>query len=50
MHAPDTVDLLRKQGFAPEDMGPDQFGAFIKSEITRWSDVVAAADIRDVKD
>ena len=50
MHAPDTVDLLRKQGFAPEDMGPDQFGAFIKSEITRWSDVVAAADIKDVKD
>ncbi len=46
MHAPDTVDLLRKQGFAPEDMGPDQFGAFIKSEITRWSAVVSAANIK----
>jgi tripartite-type tricarboxylate transporter receptor subunit TctC len=47
MHAPDTVDLLRKQGFAPEDMGPDQFGAFIKSEITRWSSVVSGADIKE---
>ena len=47
MHAPDTVDLLRKQGFVPEDMGPDQFGAFIKSEITRWSEVVSAAEIKE---
>ena len=47
MHAPDTVDLLRKQGFAPEDMGPDQFGDFIRSEITRWSAVVSAANIKD---
>jgi tripartite-type tricarboxylate transporter receptor subunit TctC len=46
MHAPATVDLLSKQGFAPEDMGPDQFGAFIKSEIARWSEVVRAADIK----
>ena len=47
MHAPDTADLLRKQGFVPEDMGPDQFGAFIKSEITRWSEVVSAAEIKE---
>jgi tripartite-type tricarboxylate transporter receptor subunit TctC len=47
MHASDTVDLLRKQGFAPEDMGPDQFGAFIKSEVTRWSTVVSAANIKE---
>ena len=47
MHTPDTVDLLRKQGFAPEDMGPDQFGAFIKSEIARWSAVVSDADIKE---
>jgi tripartite-type tricarboxylate transporter receptor subunit TctC len=47
MHAPDTVDLLRKQGFAPEDMGPDQFGAFIKSEIARWSAVVSDANIKE---
>ena len=47
MHEPETVELLGKQGFAPEDMGPDQFGAFIKSEITRWSAVVSAANIKD---
>ena len=46
MHAPETIDLLSKQGFAPEDMGPDQFSAFIKSENTRWSAVVSAADIK----
>jgi tripartite-type tricarboxylate transporter receptor subunit TctC len=47
MHAPDTVDLLHKQGFVPEDMGPDQFGAFIKSEAKRWSQVVSAANIKE---
>jgi tripartite-type tricarboxylate transporter receptor subunit TctC len=47
MHAPDTVDLLRKQGFGPEDMATDQFGAFIKSEIKRWSEVVSAANIKE---
>ena len=47
MHTPETVDLLDKQGFAPEDMGPDQFGDFINSEITRWSAVVSAANIKD---
>jgi tripartite-type tricarboxylate transporter receptor subunit TctC len=46
MHAPVTVDLLSKQGFAPEDMGPDQFGAFIKSEIKRWSAVVRGANLK----
>jgi tripartite-type tricarboxylate transporter receptor subunit TctC len=47
MHAPDTVELLHKEGFAPEDMGPDQFGTFIKSEIARWSAVVSAANIKE---
>jgi len=46
MHAPATVDLLDKQGFAPEDMGPDQFAEFIKSEVKRWTDVVTAANIK----
>ena len=46
MHAPATEDLLAKQGFAPEDMGPDQFGDFIKSEVKRWTDVVTAANIK----
>jgi tripartite-type tricarboxylate transporter receptor subunit TctC len=46
MHAPDAVDLLRKQGFRPEEMGPDEFGAYIKSEIARWSAVAKAAGIK----
>jgi tripartite-type tricarboxylate transporter receptor subunit TctC len=46
MHAPATLDLLSKQGFGPEDMGPDQFGAFIKSEISRWSAVVKRANLK----
>jgi tripartite-type tricarboxylate transporter receptor subunit TctC len=47
MHAPDTVDLLGKNGFTPEDMGPDQFGAFITNEVTRWSAVVSIANIKE---
>jgi tripartite-type tricarboxylate transporter receptor subunit TctC len=47
MHTPEIEDLLGKQGFAPEEMGPDQFGDFIKNEITRWSAVVSAANIKD---
>ena len=46
MHAPDAVSLLHKQGFVPEDKGPDQFGAFIKSEIARWSTVVQAPGMK----
>jgi tripartite-type tricarboxylate transporter receptor subunit TctC len=46
MHAPDAVDLLHKQGFRPEEMGPDEFGAYIKSEIARWSAVAKAAGLK----
>jgi tripartite-type tricarboxylate transporter receptor subunit TctC len=46
MHTPESVALLHKQGFVPEDMGSDQFGAFIKSEIARWSAVVQAAGMK----
>jgi tripartite-type tricarboxylate transporter receptor subunit TctC len=45
MHAPQAVDALNKQGFVPDDMGPDRFGAFIKSEIARWSQVAQAAGL-----
>jgi tripartite-type tricarboxylate transporter receptor subunit TctC len=46
MHAPEAVELLHKQGFVPEDMGPDQFAAFVKSEITRWSKVMKDAGMK----
>ncbi|HUI14725.1 MAG TPA: tripartite tricarboxylate transporter substrate binding protein [Xanthobacteraceae bacterium] len=45
MHAPDAVDALHKQGFVPEDLGPDQYGAYIKNEVTRWTAVAQAADL-----
>ena len=45
MHAPEALDALHKQGFVADDMGPDQFGAFIKSEIARWSEVAQAAGL-----
>jgi len=46
MHTPEAVDLLHKQGFVPENMGHDQFGAFVKSEITRWSKVMKGAGMK----
>jgi tripartite-type tricarboxylate transporter receptor subunit TctC len=46
MHMPEAKELLHKQGFVPEDMGPDRFGAFINSEIARWSSVVRAAGMK----
>jgi tripartite-type tricarboxylate transporter receptor subunit TctC len=45
MHAPDAVNVLHEQGFVPEDLGPDQFAAFIRSEVTRWSQVAQAAGL-----
>ncbi len=46
MHAPDAVDVLHKQGFEPEYLGPDQFAAFIRSESARWSQVAQAAGLK----
>ena len=46
MHAPDAVQVLEQQGFEPENFGPDQFAAFIRSETARWTDVVRAAGLK----
>ena len=46
MHAPDALETLRKQGYEPLDAGPDDFTAFIHSEIARWSDVARAAGLK----
>jgi tripartite-type tricarboxylate transporter receptor subunit TctC len=46
MHAPDAMETLRKQGYEPLDAGPDEFAAFIRSEITRWSGVARAAGLK----
>jgi tripartite-type tricarboxylate transporter receptor subunit TctC len=41
MRVPQTVEILKKQGFDPIGEGPDHFGAYLRSEITRWSEVGA---------
>lgn len=46
MHTPEAIDLLHKQGFKPEQMGPDAFGAYIKSETARWTAVAKAAGMK----
>ena len=45
MHAPEAIETLRKQGYEPLDGGPDEFATFLRSEITRWSEVAHAAGL-----
>jgi tripartite-type tricarboxylate transporter receptor subunit TctC len=46
MHAPDVIEVLHRQGYEPLDAGPDEFAAFIRSEIARWSAVASAAGLK----
>jgi len=46
MHSPGAVDALRKQGYEPLDAGPDEFTAFMRSEIIRWTEVARAAGMK----
>jgi tripartite-type tricarboxylate transporter receptor subunit TctC len=46
MHAPDAIETLRKLGYDPLGAGPDEFAAFIQSEIARWSEVARAAGLK----
>jgi tripartite-type tricarboxylate transporter receptor subunit TctC len=46
MHAPETIETLRKQGYDPLAVGPDEFAAFIRSEIARWSEVARATGLK----
>jgi tripartite-type tricarboxylate transporter receptor subunit TctC len=46
VHAPEAVEALRKQGYDPLDAGPDEFGAFIRSETARWSEVARTAGLK----
>jgi tripartite-type tricarboxylate transporter receptor subunit TctC len=45
MHEPKAIETLRKQGYEPLDGGPDEFATFIRSEITRWSEVARVAGL-----
>jgi tripartite-type tricarboxylate transporter receptor subunit TctC len=46
MHTQAAMEPLRKQGDDPLDAGPDEFAAFIRSEITRWTQVAHAAGMK----
>jgi tripartite-type tricarboxylate transporter receptor subunit TctC len=46
MHAPETVEKLRKLGFEPLEGGPAEFADYIRSEIARWTAVARAAGLR----
>src|SRR5208283_3609705 len=46
IQSPDALEILRKQGYEPNDADPDKFEAFIHSEIDRWSSVTRAAGLK----
>ena len=45
MLAPETRENLMKQGAEPVASTPDQFAAFIKTEMVKWSAVIKAAGL-----
>jgi tripartite-type tricarboxylate transporter receptor subunit TctC len=46
MHTPAAIEALRPQGDDPLDAGPDEFAAFMRSEITRWTEVAHTAGMK----
>jgi tripartite-type tricarboxylate transporter receptor subunit TctC len=46
MRVPDAVATLKKQGFDPRGDGPDKFGHYLQSEISRWTEVARAAGVK----
>jgi tripartite-type tricarboxylate transporter receptor subunit TctC len=46
MRRPDAVEVLEKQGFDPSGEGPDAFGLYLRTEISRWSEVALRAGVK----
>ena len=46
LNSPDVKDLLFKQGLDVAPDTPEQFGAYIKSELAKWAKVVKAAGLK----
>jgi tripartite-type tricarboxylate transporter receptor subunit TctC len=46
LRQPDVVTRLAGQGAEPVASTPDEFAAFIRAEIDKWSKLVAAAKMR----
>jgi tripartite-type tricarboxylate transporter receptor subunit TctC len=42
----DVKEALAKQGAEPAVSTPEEFSAFVRSELAKWAKVVKAADIR----
>jgi tripartite-type tricarboxylate transporter receptor subunit TctC len=46
LREPDTAKRLEELGIEPVGNTPEEFGAFIKSEIERWTRVAKAANVK----
>ena len=46
LQLPDVRERLRPEGIEPADLDPQQFTAFVASELKRWAPVVRAAGLR----
>jgi tripartite-type tricarboxylate transporter receptor subunit TctC len=46
MHTPAAMAALRPQGDEPLDAGPDEFAAFFRSEMSRWTEVARAGGMK----
>ncbi len=46
LRAPDVIDKLTSQGAEPVGSTPEEFTAFIRSEIGKWAGLVKAANMR----
>ena len=46
MHGPEAVEALKRQGFDPLGEGPEAFGHYLRSEISRWSEVARRAGVK----
>jgi tripartite-type tricarboxylate transporter receptor subunit TctC len=46
LRARDVADAISKQGADPEGSTPEAFGAYLKSEIAKWSKVIIATGLK----
>ena len=46
LRAPDVIDKLSSQGAEPVANSPEEFTAFVRSEIEKWAKLVKAANMR----
>ena len=46
LREPDTARRLEELGIEPVGNAPEEFGAFIRSEIERWTRVAKAANVK----